>query len=83
MNMVARYLNWSYRKVGGLHFIKLGRFGASFYVSRRCPGNFEGEARAVAPMQRHADHIYATAFREPFVEHRDAAQMQAMKHKFY
>lgn len=26
--------NFSYRKVGGLHFIKLGRFGCSFYVSR-------------------------------------------------
>jgi hypothetical protein len=27
----------SYRKVGGLHFVRLGRFGFSFYVSRRCP----------------------------------------------
>ena len=26
--------NFSYRKVGGLHFIKLGRLGCSFYVSR-------------------------------------------------
>ena len=26
--------NFSYRKVGGLHFVKLGRFGCSFYVSR-------------------------------------------------
>lgn len=26
--------NWSYRKVGGLHFFKLGRLGCSFYVSR-------------------------------------------------
>lgn len=26
--------SFSYRKVGGLHFIKLGRFGCSFYVSR-------------------------------------------------
>jgi hypothetical protein len=26
--------NWSYRKVGGLRFVKLGRFGFSFWVSR-------------------------------------------------
>lgn len=25
----------SYRKVGGLHFVKLGRFGFSFYWSKR------------------------------------------------
>lgn len=25
----------TYRKVGGLHFVKLGRFGFSFYWSRR------------------------------------------------
>ena len=25
----------SYSKIGGLHFIKLGRFGASFYVSKK------------------------------------------------
>lgn len=25
----------SYRKVGGLHFVRLGRFGFSFFVSRR------------------------------------------------
>ena len=24
-----------YKKVGGLHFIKIGRFGLSFYVSKR------------------------------------------------
>jgi len=27
----------SYRKVGGLHFIKVGRFGCSFYVSKATP----------------------------------------------
>jgi hypothetical protein len=26
---------FSYRKVGGLHFFKCGRFGASFYASKR------------------------------------------------
>lgn len=31
---MQRVFNFSYRKVGGLHFIKLGRFGCSFYVSR-------------------------------------------------
>jgi len=25
----------AYRKVGGLHFIRVGRFGCSFYVSSR------------------------------------------------
>jgi hypothetical protein len=25
--------NISYRKVGGLHFLKVGRFGISFYIS--------------------------------------------------
>lgn len=24
----------SYRKVGGLHFVRIGRFGFSFYISR-------------------------------------------------
>jgi hypothetical protein len=24
----------TYRKVGGLHFVRVGRYGASFYVSR-------------------------------------------------
>lgn len=24
----------SYRKVGGLHFVRLGRFGFSFFISR-------------------------------------------------
>ena len=31
---MQRVFNFSYRKVGGLHFIKLGRLGCSFYVSR-------------------------------------------------
>ena len=31
---MSSIFNFSYRKVGGLHFIKLGRFGCSFYVSR-------------------------------------------------
>jgi len=26
---------WEYRKVGGLHFVRIGRFGASFYVTRK------------------------------------------------
>lgn len=25
----------TYRKIGGLHFVKLGRFGFSYYWSRR------------------------------------------------
>lgn len=26
--------NWSYRKVGGLRFVRIGRFGFSFWISR-------------------------------------------------
>ena len=31
----------TYKKVGGLHFVKIGRFGFSFYFSRlsRCERN--------------------------------------------
>lgn len=29
----------SYRKVGGLHFVKLWRFGFSFYYSRPKPNH--------------------------------------------
>lgn len=25
----------TYRKIGGLHFVRIGRFGFSFYISRR------------------------------------------------
>jgi hypothetical protein len=28
-------LNVSYRKRGGLHFVRAGRFGCSFYLARR------------------------------------------------
>lgn len=28
------YINFSYRKVGGLHLVKLGRFMVSFAVAR-------------------------------------------------
>ena len=31
---MGKVFNFSYRKVGGLHFVKLGRFGCSFYVSK-------------------------------------------------
>jgi hypothetical protein len=27
----------TYKKVGGLHFVRIGRFGFSFYWSRRLP----------------------------------------------
>ena len=49
--------NFSYRKVGGLHFIKLGRFGCSFYVSK--PVIEAKEVRCA----------YATA-RRPHLRHR-------------
>lgn len=26
--------NYSYRKIGGLHFVRFGRLGFSFFVSR-------------------------------------------------
>lgn len=31
----ALYYLPTYRRVGGLHFVKIGKFGMSFYVSRR------------------------------------------------
>ena len=31
---MQRVFNFSYRKVGGLHFVKLGWFGCSFWLSR-------------------------------------------------
>ena len=31
---MAPIFNVSYRKVGGLHFVRIGRFGFSFYISR-------------------------------------------------
>jgi hypothetical protein len=33
----------SYRKVGGLHFVRIGRFGFSFFMSRRTPRTFTWE----------------------------------------
>jgi hypothetical protein len=34
---LRRFFLWevSFRKVGGIHFLKLGRFGCSFWVSKR------------------------------------------------
>lgn len=29
-----RIFNFSHRKVGGLHHVKLGRFGFSFYIAK-------------------------------------------------
>lgn len=37
----------SYRKVGGLHFIKIGRFGASFFASKPVPRGLGDTLRAV------------------------------------
>jgi hypothetical protein len=34
----------SYKKVGGLRFIKVGRFGLSFWVSRRAVAQVKGDA---------------------------------------
>jgi hypothetical protein len=37
-----------YQKVGGLHFIRVGRFGASFYVAKSRPlSPADQDARAV------------------------------------
>jgi hypothetical protein len=33
--VAAHLAGTSYRKVGGLHFIKLGRIGMSMWISRR------------------------------------------------
>jgi hypothetical protein len=34
--------NWSRRKVGGIWFVKLGRFNLSFCISRRSCRVYEG-----------------------------------------
>lgn len=31
---MSNIFNVSYKKVGGLHFVRIGRFGFSFFVSR-------------------------------------------------
>jgi hypothetical protein len=35
----------SYRKSGGLHFVRIWRFGASFYVTRRAAWVIAGNLR--------------------------------------
>ena len=66
--------NFSYRKVGGLHFIKLGRFGASFYISS-CKGEQRTHARTpvtaepLPPMREYSSYSSAAA--------------QSRAHKFY
>ena len=37
----------SYRKHGGLHFIRIGRFGFSFYIAKRKPTREQGIAELV------------------------------------
>jgi hypothetical protein len=34
---LRRFFLWniSFRKIGGIHFLKIGRFGCSFWVSKR------------------------------------------------
>lgn len=29
----------THRKIGGIHFVKVGRFGASFYITKAKPGS--------------------------------------------
>lgn len=38
-----RWLNFETRRVGGIRFVKLGRLGFSFWVSRRVPKTFQWE----------------------------------------
>lgn len=46
--------NVSYRKVGGLRFVRIGRFGFSFWVSRthRGPRVYEGGSTVVVCRDR-------------------------------
>lgn len=37
-----------YKKVGGLHFVRVGRFGASFFASRKEPHGYEHGSKLVA-----------------------------------
>lgn len=39
----APWLNFETRKVGGIHFVKLGRLGFSFWVSKSVPRTFQWE----------------------------------------
>lgn len=78
MNSVLRYplFNFSYRKVGGLHFVKLGRFGCSFYVSKPVIEAKEVSCALTRPLP--ASHHYTT-YSSAAVDHND----QASSHKFY
>jgi hypothetical protein len=37
----------SYKKIGGIHFVKLGRFGFNFYVSRSDKARVNAAFKAV------------------------------------
>lgn len=81
MNMVTQYLNFSYRKVGGLHFIKLGRFGASFYISQA-----EGEQRTHTRAPITTEPLPPITMGREYSSYSSAAdtkEEQARAHKFY
>jgi len=52
-----------YRKVGGLHFIKVGRCGASFYVRRR----LLSACRELVPYRERTRWLDAIGFAAMFV----------------
>lgn len=72
---MAKLFNFSYRKVGGLHFVKLGRFGCSFYLSR-CSEPLRTHARPIpaAPSDRYKTYSSAAY---------SSKELQGRAHKFY
>jgi len=43
-----------YKKVGGLHFCRIGRLGFSFYIAKPAPTRAAQKSRVVAKAQAHA-----------------------------
>lgn len=74
---MGKVFNFSYRKVGGLHFVKLGRFGCSFYVSKPVIEAKEVRCALTRPLPTsHHYTAYSSAADTPHGE-------QARAHKFY
>lgn len=44
----------SYKKVGGLHFVRIGRFGFSFFLSKRRSASAIGLAAVKRALRREA-----------------------------
>lgn len=73
--------NFSYRKVGGLHFVKLGRFGCSFYISS-CKGEQRTHARTPVTTEPLPPIIMGREY-STYSSAADTKEAQARAHKFY